>query len=376
MTHPTIELAAELIRRPSVTPADGGCIDLIAARLLPLGFACERLDAEGVSNLWATRGAAGPCLAFVGHTDVVPPGPSDQWQRGPWSGEIIDGYLHGRGAADMKGGLAAMVTAVEAFVQPHPGHRGRIALALTSDEEGAALHGIRHVAEVLAARGDMPTWALVGEPTAERSFGDTIQPGRRGSVTGRLHVVGRQGQGAYPHLADNPIHRALPALAALTMPLDEGHGAFPPSSLQIVEIAAGSGTNNVIPGTLAVMFNIRFNTTWTEASLRSEIRRRLDAAGLGEYRLEWSLSGLPFLAPEGAFVTAVEAAVSEVCGAAPVRSTSGGTSDGRFLAPHGTEVVELGPCNATIHQANERVGIDELTAMHDVCRRLLERMLG
>ncbi len=376
MAHPAIELAAELIRRPSVTPDDGGCIDLIAGRLVPLGFACERLDVHGVANLWAVRGNDGPCLAFVGHTDVVPPGPREAWQRDPWGGEFVDGQLHGRGAADMKGGLAAMVTAIEAFVQAYPDHRGRIALLLTSDEEGAATHGTRHIADILTARGAMPTWALVGEPTAERSFGDTIKPGRRGSITGRLHVVGRQGHVAYPHLADNPIHRALPALAALTAPLDEGHGPFPPSSLQIVEVEAGSGTNNVIPGTLAVMFNIRFNTTWTETSLRDEIERRLRAAGIGEHRLEWSLSGLPFLAPEGAFVTAVETAVTAVCGAAPVRSTAGGTSDGRFLAPHGTEVVEIGPCNATIHQANERVGASELTAMHDVCRLLLERMLG
>lgn len=374
--HPAVDLAAELIRRPSVTPEDAGCQDLLRARLEPLGFRCEALDAGGVRNLWAVRGGRGPCLAFVGHTDVVPTGPAEAWTQPPFGGEVAGGFLHGRGAADMKGGLAAMVTAVEAFVTARPDHRGRMALLVTSDEEGSAVHGIRHAAAVLAARGELPAWALIGEPTAEIRFGDTIKPGRRGSLTGRLRVHGRQGHVAYPQLADNPIHRALPALAALLNPLDDAHGPFPPSSLQIVEVEAGTGTNNVIPGALDVMFNIRFNTRWTETALRAEIDRRLAAAGLGRHELQWSLSGEPFLAPEGDFLEAVEDAVAAVCGRRPARSTAGGTSDGRFLAPLGVEVVELGPCNATIHQTDERVELDELAAMHDVCRRLLERLVG
>lgn len=373
--HPAVALAAELIRRPSVTPNDAGCQDMLRSRLEPLGFRCEALDAGGVRNLWAVRGETGPCLAFVGHTDVVPSGPPEAWSRPPFGGEVIDGFLHGRGAADMKGGLGAMVTAIEAFLETHPEPYGRIALLVTSDEEGAAVHGIRHAAEVLADRGELPTWALVGEPTAEARFGDTIKPGRRGSLTGRLRVHGRQGHVAYPHLAENPIHRALPGLAALLEPLDEGHGPFPPSSLQIVETTAGTGTNNVIPPTFDVMFNVRFNTRWNAATLQAELERRLRDAGAGRFDLDWSLSGEPFLAPDGAFLAAVEAAVADVCGAPPARSTSGGTSDGRFLAPRGVEVVELGPSNATIHQVDERVATAELEAMHAVCGRLLERLL-
>lgn len=371
-----LALARELIGRPSVTPEDGGCQRLLAERLTAAGFACEHLRYGEVDNLWALRGGGGPLFVFAGHTDVVPPGPLEDWQGDPFRPEIRDGMLHGRGAADMKGSLAAMTVACERFVATHPAHRGRIGLLITSDEEGPAADGTRRVMQTLAARGERIDWCLVGEPSCVRELGDTLRRGRRGSLSGRLTVRGVQGHVAYPEQADNPVHRALPALGALcTARWDKGHPDFPPTSFQISNIRAGTGANNVIPGSLAVHFNLRYCPASTAESLKARIEHVLREHGL-DYALEWRDSGRPFYTPDGAFLEQVAAAVREITGRDPELSTGGGTSDGRFIAPTGAQVVELGPVNATIHKVNECVRVEDLDRLAEIYERVLEKLLG
>ncbi|MEJ2565306.1 MAG: succinyl-diaminopimelate desuccinylase [Gammaproteobacteria bacterium] len=372
---PTTQLAMELIRRPSVTPEDVGCQALIAARLTKLGFVIESMPFGEVSNLWARRGVAPPLFVFAGHTDVVPTGPLEQWQSPPFIPEIRDGYLYGRGAADMKGSLAAMVTACEDFVTQHSQHRGSIAFLLTSDEEGPAVNGTVKVMEALSARGDHIDWCIVGEPTASEQVGDVVKNGRRGSLNGRLVVHGTQGHVAYPQLADNPVHRAAPALAELcAVTWDQGNDHFPPTSFQISNIHGGTGADNVIPGELEVTFNFRFSTELDQPTIQRRVETVLNRHGL-RYSLRWKLSGEPFLTETGKLVEAVRGAISEVSGLESRLSTSGGTSDGRFIAPTGSQVVELGPVNATIHKLNECVAVTDLDNLSAQYRRTLERLL-
>ena len=372
---PTTQLAMELIRRPSVTPEDGGCQETIAARLAGLGFTIEAMPFGEVSNLWARRGEAAPLLVFAGHTDVVPPGPLEQWQSPPFAPEIRDGYLYGRGAADMKGSLAAMVTACEGFVARHPRHRGSIAFLLTSDEEGPSIDGTVKVVDRLQARGEKIDWCIVGEPTSSQQVGDVVKNGRRGSLNGRLLVHGVQGHVAYPHLADNPIHRASPALAELcAVTWDHGNAHFPPTSFQISNIHAGTGADNVIPGELEVVFNLRYSTELNQAVIQQRVEDILQRHGL-RYSLQWKLSGQPFLTEAGELVEAVRTAIRDVDGVETQLSTSGGPSDGRFIAPTGAQVVELGPVNATIHKLNECVAVADLERLSAQYRRTLERLL-
>ena len=328
-----------------------------------------------VSNLWARRGEAAPLLVFAGHTDVVPPGPLEQWQSPPFAPEIRDGYLYGRGAADMKGSLAAMVTACEGFVARHPRHRGSIAFLLTSDEEGPSIDGTVKVVDRLQARGEKIDWCIVGEPTSSQQVGDVVKNGRRGSLNGRLLVHGVQGHVAYPHLADNPIHRASPALAELcAVTWDHGNAHFPPTSFQISNIHAGTGADNVIPGELEVVFNLRYSTELNQAVIQQRVEDILQRHGL-RYSLQWKLSGQPFLTEAGELVEAVRTAIRDVDGVETQLSTSGGTSDGRFIAPTGAQVVELGPVNATIHKLNECVAVADLERLSAQYRRTLERLL-
>ncbi|MGM0412075.1 MAG: succinyl-diaminopimelate desuccinylase, partial [Pseudomonadota bacterium] len=350
----TLDLACELIRRPSVTPDDAGCQALLGARLAALGFTVETLEVEGVTNLWATLGDSGPLLVFAGHTDVVPTGPEEAWATPPFEPTVDgEGLLRGRGAADMKGSLAAMITACEAHLAGGGTPSVRIGFLLTSDEEGPALHGTRHVVEVLRQRGETIDWCIVGEPSATDAVGDTVKNGRRGSLSGHLVVRGRQGHVAYPQHADNPVHRLAPALAELAgTRWDEGNEFFPPTTFQVSNLHAGTGATNVIPGNVDVHFNFRFSTASTAAELRERTEASLDAHGL-DYSLDWTLSGEPFLTEPGTLVAAVREAVAEVTGGEPELSTAGGTSDGRFIAPTGAQVVELGPVNATIHQVDE-----------------------
>ncbi len=371
---PTLELAMELIRRRSITPEDAGCQNLLAERLERLGFRVERLRFGEVDNLWARLGDDAPLFAFAGHTDVVPPGPVERWQSPPFEPTLQDGCLYGRGAADMKGSIAAMVTACERFLATsRPG--GSIAFLITSDEEGPAVDGTVKVIEFLEKRDEKIDWCLVGEPTCAERLGDTLKNGRRGSLGGRLRVFGKQGHIAYPHLAQNPVHAALPALTELcATEWDRGNAFFPPTSFQISNIHAGTGATNVIPGELEVSFNFRFSTEVTDTELRRRVESILEAGGF-DYDLEWTLSGQPFLTPAGRLVDAARAAVGEVTGLEPQLSTSGGTSDGRFIAPTGAEVVELGPLNATIHQIDERVGIQELEQLSAIYERILDRLL-
>jgi succinyl-diaminopimelate desuccinylase len=372
---PTTQLALELIRRPSVTPDDGGCQEVIAARLKKLGFTVESMPFGEVANLWARRGAAAPLFVFAGHTDVVPTGPVEQWQSPPFAPEIRDGYLYGRGAADMKGSLAAMVTASEAFLAQRPRHRGSIAFLLTSDEEGPAVNGTVKVMETLTARGDRIDWCVIGEPTATERVGDVVKNGRRGSLNGRLVIHGTQGHVAYPHLADNPVHRAAPAVAELcAVTWDRGNDFFPPTTFQISNIHGGTGADNVIPGELEVTFNFRYSTELDHAAIQRRVEAILDRHGL-RYTLHWKLSGEPFLTGTGELVKAVRTAIREVSGLETRLATDGGTSDGRFIAPTGAQVVELGPVNATIHKLNERVAVADLDSLSNQYRRILERLL-
>lgn len=372
---PTLQLACELIRRPSVTPNDAGCQALMSERLQAIGFQTEHLRFADVDNLWAVHGSGGPILCFAGHTDVVPTGASERWQSPPFEPTVIDGMLHGRGAADMKGSLAAMITACEAFVADHPNHQGRIAFLITSDEEGVAANGTVKVIEWLEARNEKITWCLVGEPSSTQRVGDVIKNGRRGSLGCELTVHGKQGHVAYPHLADNPIHRLAPALAELAAEQwDSGNAFFPATSFQVSNINAGTGATNVIPGEAKVVFNFRFSTESSADALKQRTEAILDKHRL-RYDIHWHLSGEPFLTAKGALVDAVLTAIAEECGITAELSTSGGTSDGRFIAPTGAQVVELGPVNATIHQINECVNADDLDKLSGIYRRLLRELL-
>ncbi len=376
MPHsPTLALALDLVSRPSITPADAGCQALMAARLAAVGFRIEPMPFGEVTNLWARRGEARPCFCFAGHTDVVPTGPLEQWSSPPFEPTIRDGRLLGRGACDMKGSLAAMVTAVESFVAAHPDHLGSLAFLITSDEEGPSIDGTRPVVERLEQRGEKIDYALVGEPSCRTRLGDTIKNGRRGSLNGDLRIHGKQGHVAYPQLAHNPFHASVSALAALcALEWDQGNAHFPPTSFQIANLSMGTGADNVIPGRLDVQFNLRFSNELTPEVIDQRVRQLLDAAGL-DYELTWRLSGNPFLTPAGELVEATRAAILEVTGVETQLSTSGGTSDGRFIAPTGAQVVELGPVNATIHQIDEAVGVAELEALSDIYRGILERLL-
>lgn len=375
-SSPTLNLAIQLISRPSVTPDDAGCIELIEERLRPLGFRLERIDTGGVCNLWARRGSATPLLCLAGHTDVVPPGPLDQWDSPPFEPTIRDGRLHGRGAADMKTSLAAFVTAIERFVASEPGHRGSIALLVTSDEEGIATHGTVKVVEALATRGERLDYCIVGEPTSVTTLGDTIKNGRRGSLSGTLRVRGQQGHVAYPQLARNPIHELAPALAEFTaVRWDKGNEFFPPTTWQVSNIHAGTGANNVIPGECEVLFNFRFASVSSAESLQRRTHEILDRHGL-DYTLDWHLSGKPYLTGRGPLVEAVSGAIRDTLGLQTELSTSGGTSDGRFIADICDEVVEFGPVNATIHKLNECVELTAIEPLSAIYEQTLRRLLA
>ena len=373
----TLELTKAMIARPSVSPADGGCQDLMIERLETLGFEVERMPFGDVENFWATRrGGAGPVFCFAGHTDVVPTGPLEEWRTDPFEPVVQDGVLYGRGAADMKSGLAAMVTATEAFVQAHPTHGGTIAYLITSDEEGPSVDGTRRVVEALKARGERIDWCLVGEPSSEQVFGDTIKIGRRGSLSGRLTVHGVQGHIAYPQLADNPVHALAPALAELVARhWDAGNEHFQPTSFQVSNIAAGTGAPNVIPGELKARFNLRWSPEQTLQRLQETVTSILDRHGV-KYSLDWFVSGLPFYTPPGTLSDAVVRAVRDVAGRDARLSTGGGTSDGRFIAPMGAQVVELGVVNRTIHKVNECVRVEEIDVLSSTYRRVLELLLA
>ena len=375
MTSKTLELACDLVACASVTPVDAGCLDLIGGRLSALGFDTSRLPSGEVDNLWAIRGRGSPIFAFAGHTDVVPPGDLESWHTDPFEPVIKDGMLFGRGAADMKGSLAAMVIAVERFLENHSSHTGSIAFVLTSDEEGPAVDGTVKVVDYLTANGIALEWCLVGEPSSAERLGDTVRVGRRGSLNARLRVNGVQGHVAYPELADNPIHRALAALTDLTTRVwDEGNDYYPPTSFQISNINGGTGAENVIPQDLEVWFNFRYCTENTATSLQQGVTEVLNRYRL-DYDLNWHSTGEPFLTDGGVLVDTTAQVLNELLGLTPDLSTGGGTSDGRFIAPTGTELVELGPINATIHKINECVAIDDLDRLTDVYCAIVERML-
>ena len=371
----TLELCCELIRRASVTPEDAGCQTLMMERLRALGFTCTELPFGEVRNFWAERGEQGPLLAFAGHTDVVPTGPVTQWDSPPFEPTVRDGILYGRGSADMKGSLAAMLIACEDFVAEHPDHPGRIGFLITSDEEGPAVDGTVRVLDYLRDESKSIDWCVVGEPSSTKSLGDVIKNGRRGSLGATLTVRGIQGHIAYPHLADNPIHRVLPALHALTCEIwDEGNEFFPPTTMQVSNINGGTGATNVIPGEVQVVFNFRFSTEVTEGELRKRTETILQAHQL-DYTLDWQLSGQPFLTPSGALVDATVATIREITGHPPELSTAGGTSDGRFIAPTGAQLVEVGPVNASIHKLNENVLAADLPRLADIYKGIMARLL-
>jgi succinyl-diaminopimelate desuccinylase len=376
MTTATFELARELISRVSVTPNDGGCQDVLAQRLARLGFRIERLRFGEVDNLWARRGTSAPLVCFAGHTDVVPTGPLSQWRSDPFVPVVREGVLYGRGAADMKSSIAAFVTAIEGYLTQHPDHPGSIALLITSDEEGVAVNGTVKVVEALRARGETMDYCIVGEPSSVAHLGDTMKNGRRGSISGELLVRGIQGHIAYPHLSRNPIHEFAPALAELsTTKWDDGNEYFPPTTWQVSNIAAGTGAGNVIPGELRVSFNFRFSTASTPESLQARMHEVLDRHKL-DYSLMWSLSGQPFLTPRGKLVDCLARAVNAVTGRTPELSTSGGTSDGRFIAGICREVVELGPINASIHKLDEHILVADLDALSQIYRLTLAHILN
>lgn len=371
----TLALARELISRRSVTPEDGGCQALLGTRLAAAGFQIDHVPRGGVVNLWARHGSAAPVVCFAGHTDVVPPGPLTQWINDPFSPEERDGRLYGRGAADMKTSVAAFTVAAEQFVAEHPNHAGSIAILLTSDEEGDAIDGTVRVIETLTERGEGIDYAIVGEPTCVTRFGDTIKNGRRGSLSGTLHIKGVQGHIAYPHLAKNPIHLAMPALAELgEVSWDQGNAHFPPTSWQISNIRAGTGASNVIPGELTVLFNFRFSTASTGEALQIRVHEILDRHGL-QYDLKWTLGARPFLTVAGPLLKAAIRAVSEVTGVEAEVSTTGGTSDGRFIAVVAKEVIEFGPLNDSIHKLNEYVEIADIEPLTRIYGRILEKLL-
>ncbi|BDM21328.1 succinyl-diaminopimelate desuccinylase [Pseudomonas sp. NPDC089428] len=375
---PTLQLACDLIRRPSVTPVDADCQAQMMNRLGAVGFQLEPMRIEDVDNFWATHGTQdGPVLCFAGHTDVVPTGPVQQWQHEPFEALIdADGMLCGRGAADMKGSLASMVIASERFVQDYPGHRGKVAFLITSDEEGPAHHGTKAVVERLKARNERLDWCIVGEPSSTTLLGDVVKNGRRGSLGAKLTVRGKQGHVAYPHLARNPIHLAAPALAELAAEhWDEGNAFFPPTSFQISNLNAGTGATNVVPGELTALFNFRFSTESTVEGLQARVSAILDKHEL-DWSIDWALSGLPFLTEPGELLDAVAASIKGVTGRDTEPSTSGGTSDGRFIATMGTQVVELGPVNATIHQVDERILASDLDLLTEIYYQTLVRLLA
>jgi succinyl-diaminopimelate desuccinylase len=375
MENKTLDLAMELIRRPSVTPDDAGCQQIMAQRLKALGFRCEHLRFGEVDNLWAERGDGGPLVVFAGHTDVVPPGPRAAWISDPFEPEVRDGLLYGRGASDMKGSLAAFITAIEAFLKQHPRHKGAIGLLITADEEGPAVNGTVKVMEWLAARGRKIDYCVVGEPSSVTVLGDSIKTGRRGSLSGRLTVRGIQGHVAYPQHARNPIHQLAPALAELAgIEWDRGNADFPPTSFQVSNIKAGTGAENVIPGSAEVWFNFRFSTAVTADDLRRRTDDVLKRHGL-DYELAWTLSGQPFLTRGTRLIEAVRTAIRRELGIETNPNTGGGTSDGRFIAPTGAEVVELGPLNSTIHKTNECVAVADLERLSRAYRHALELLL-
>ncbi|MDX1500060.1 MAG: succinyl-diaminopimelate desuccinylase [Woeseiaceae bacterium] len=374
--HPAVALLRDLVRCRSITPADAGCQALLADRLESLGFTCESLPFGDVTNLWARRGATGPVFCFAGHTDVVPPGDEDEWDTDPFEPVVRDGLLYGRGAADMKSGLAAMIVAIEEFVAARPAHGGSIALLITSDEEGRARDGTLKVMETLTARDERIDWCVIGEPSSQANLGDIVRIGRRGSLSGILTVRGVQGHVAYPQLADNPIRRFAPVLAELhETHWDDGNAFFPPTSFQVVDLRAGVGFPNVTPGELTARFNFRYSTEWDHESLKARVREIFDRHDI-DYELDWHLSGEPFLTAEGRLTEAVSTAVRELAGRNPELSTGGGTSDGRFIAPAGVDVVELGPVNASIHKVNEHVRLEDVVTLTAMYRRILELMLG
>ncbi|MDR0236285.1 succinyl-diaminopimelate desuccinylase [Acinetobacter sp.] len=372
----TLELSLQLLRQPSVTPVDHNCQNIMADRLSAIGFNIENMRFEDVDNLWARRGTSSPVFCFAGHTDVVPTGHLDAWESDPFLPEIRDGKLYGRGSADMKTALAAMVVASERFVKNHPNHKGSIAFLITSDEEGPSINGTVKVVETLEARQEKMTWCLVGEPSSTSTLGDIVKNGRRGSLNAVLTVKGKQGHVAYPHLAINPIHTASKALAELCDTVwDNGNEYFPATSFQVSNIQAGTGATNVVPGTMTVTFNFRYSTEVTADQLKARVLEILDRHQVS-YDIEWTLSGLPFLTPVGELVNAARIAIKNVTGTDTELSTSGGTSDGRFIAPTGAQVLELGVLNATIHQINEHVNIAELEPLAEIYEQILVELLA
>lgn len=372
----TLDLTKELINRKSVTPEDAGCQEMMANILKPLGFDIEDLTFADTKNIWARRGTDGPLFCFAGHTDVVPSGPAQNWQTPPFEATEKDGFIHGRGAADMKGSLAAMLVATEKFVKANPQHKGSIAFLITSDEEGPFINGTTKVIDTLEERNEKITWCLVGEPSSTKEVGDIVKNGRRGSLTGDLLVKGIQGHVAYPHLARNPIHESTLALAELANTTwDRGNESFPPTSFQISNINGGTGAGNVIPGELEICFNFRFSTEVTDQILITRVTQVLDAHKL-DYDIDWTFNGQPFLTDSGKLVEATQQAIKHCTGRETVLSTAGGTSDGRFIAPTGAQVIELGPVNATIHKIDECVKIDDLDSLADIYQDILQRLLA
>ena len=374
--QPEIELLCDLISRPSITPDDAGCQQLLIERLSALGFECETLIFGTVTNLWARRGKASPMLCFAGHTDVVPPGDEAKWSSAPFTPTLNDGYLYGRGSAGMQSGLAAMVVAIEQFLAANPDPAGSLAMLITSDEEGRAREGTLKVVETLAARDEHIDWCVLGEPSSQETLGDVVRIGRRGSLSGILTVNGIQGHVAYPQTTDNPIRRFAPILAQLhEIEWDEGNEHFPPTSFQVVDVHSGAGATNVTPAQLTARFNLRYSTEWSYDTLQERVQRIFDEHDI-DYELQWHLSGEPFLTQPGKLIDAVSQAVTELSGNAPELSTGGGTSDGRFISPAGAEVVELGPVNASIHKIDERVRVDDVIKLTAMYRRIMELLLG
>ncbi len=372
----TLELLQDLIRRESVTPEDAGCQELIITRLEKLGFAVERLDFADTKNIWLRKGTAAPLFTYLGHTDVVPPGPLDAWDSPPFAPTIRDGKLYGRGTADMKGGIACFITALERFLTRHPDHAGSIAIMLTSDEEGIATHGVVKVVEVLEQRGEKIDWCLVGEPSSSQQTGDVIRVGRRGSLCAQLTIKGIQGHVAYPDKAKNPIHHFAPAMHALASEVwDEGNAFFPPTTLQISNINSGTGAENIIPGQVDVLFNLRFCTELDADMIKQRTLAILDQFDF-DYEIHWRLSGNPFLTSQGELIDAAHTAIKHVTGVDTLNDTGGGTSDGRFIAPTGAQVIELGPINETIHKVNECIALEELDTLSEIYEKILLELLA
>jgi succinyl-diaminopimelate desuccinylase len=373
--HAAVSLTGALVARDSITPEDKGCQELLRSELESLGFVCETLSFGEVTNLWARKGNQAPLFIFAGHTDVVPPGNKDKWTFDPFLPAIVDGQLYGRGSADMKGGVAAFMAALSEFLAQHPNHEGSIGVLITSDEEGDAINGTVKVVETLVARGEQIDYCVLGEPTAEQQLGDMIKIGRRGSLSGRLVIYGKQGHIAYPHLADNPIHKAMPVLAELSqIEWDKGNDSFPATSFQISNIRSGLGVSNVIPPDISIDFNFRFSTEQTADTLKERVHALLDTQSVS-YELKWNLSGTPWLTQKAALVAAADEAIYEVTGLKAHHSTGGGISDGRFIAPTGSQVIELGPLNESIHKIDEHVGVNDLIQLTEIYQRIMIKLL-